>query len=140
MGNMCSLRKASAVVLLGAVLAGCASVVPPACPAGLKNMTQAELFFGRDIAGGGRVGDEDWQHFVAQEITPRFPDGFTVQDGAGQWKGAQGIVQETSKRVTVVLSGAPDEQSRLMAVRESYKRRFHQDSVLVTEERVCAGF
>lgn len=32
------------------------------------------------------VSDEDWRAFLAAEVTPRFPDGLTVIDAAGQWR------------------------------------------------------
>jgi Protein of unknown function (DUF3574) len=140
MGRLISQRKLGAVIMASALLAGCADIRPSACPAGLKSMVQADLYFGRDIPGGGQVNDEDWQRFVDREIAPRFPEGFTILDASGQWKGSGGIVREPSKRLTVLLSGARDEQERLIGVRDAYQRRFRQDSVLVTEQPVCAGF
>lgn len=127
-------------MLMGALLAGCAPWTPSSCQAGLKPMTQAELFFGRAISGGGQVGDEDWRHFVDEEITPRFPDGLTIQDASGQWKEKSGIVREQSKRLTIILSGAQDEQARLEAIRIAYKNWFHQDAVLLLENEVCGAF
>jgi len=103
-------------------------------------MTEAELFFGRDIAGGGVVSDADWQCFLDQEVTPRFPDGLTVEEASGQWKGADGIVREKSKRLTIVLVGAAGEEAKLSAVRDAYKRRFQQDAVLLVERQACAAF
>ena len=121
-------------------LAGCADLAPRSCPSGLKDMTEAELFFGRDIPAGGTVTDRDWQSFLDEEVTPRFPGGLTVQDASGQWKDRNGIVREASKRLTVVLSGAPGEQAMLSEVRKAYQTRFKQDSVLILEYRVCGSF
>ncbi len=104
-------------------------------------MTEAELFFGRDVAGRPSVGDEDWRKFLDEEITPRFPDGLTVEDAAGQWKGAGGVVaREASKHLTIVLAGTADEAAKLNAIRDSYKRRFRQDSVLLLETQSCGSF
>lgn len=124
----------AAVVLL----AGCADIASSACPAGMAHMVRAELFFGLSIPGGGQVSDEAWQSFVAHEITPRFPDGFTVQNGLGVWKGSKGPVAEDSRIVTVVSPHLSE--AELDAIRQAYKRRFHQDSVLKVEQPVCAGF
>ena len=108
-------------------LAGCANLSEPSCPAGLKEMTQADLYFGRNIAGAPGVSDEDWRRFVDEEVTPRFPNGLTVQDASGQWKGADGtIVREASKHLSIILAGASDEAVKLAAIREVYKRRFRQ--------------
>lgn len=127
-----------AVMLL---LAGCAGFPQPSCPAGLQPMTKAELYFGRDIGDRSGVGDADWQHFLDEEVTPRFPDGLTVEDASGQWHGADGaVVREASKIITIVLSDAADAQTKLAAIREAYKKRFHQDSVLILEYPSCGSF
>ncbi len=138
MGNFGHPRKVTAVVLSAVVLAACSDVPPPACPAGLAPMTRAELFFGWDMPGGAQVSEQAWQGFVNQEIAPRFPDGFTVQDGWGQWKGKDGVVREPARIMIVVFAGRPD--GKLQDIREAYKRRFHQESVLYVEQPVCAGF
>ncbi len=127
-------------LLIAVAVSGCAGSTSSSCPAGLKTMMQAELFFGRAIAGGGQVGEEDWRHFLDEEVTPRFPDGLTVQDASGQWRSSGGIVREQSKRLTIVLSGTGADLAKLDAIRTAYQRRFHQDSVLLVENRVCAGF
>jgi len=38
------------------------------------------------------------------------------------------------------LIGAPAERQRIDLVREAYKQRFHQESVLLVEQRACVGF
>jgi hypothetical protein len=103
-------------------------------------MTEADLFFGRDIADKPGVGDQDWQRFLDEEVTPRFPNGLSVEDASGQWKGADGIVREASKHLIVILSGAPDEADKLAAIRDGYKRRFRQESVLLLETKSCGSF
>ncbi len=132
--------RGTVFIVASLLLTGCADLVPASCPAGLKPMTEAELFFGRDIAGGSGVSDEDWQRFLDEEITQRFPRGLTVENAAGQWKGADGIVREASKHLVIVLSGASDEADKLAAIREVYKRRFHQESVLLLETKSCGSF
>lgn len=126
-------------VLFSAALAGCAAL-PTSCPAGLTPMKEAQLFFGRAIPGGGEVSEADWRVFLDDEVTPRFPDGLTVQDASGQWKDKTGIVREPSKRLTLVLSGRADEGAKLEAIRSAYRTRFHQDSVLQVETAICGGF
>lgn len=134
------LWKIGTAGLAAAMLAGCAQWVPSSCPAGLKPMTQAELFFGRAVPGGGQISDDDWRRFLDEEITPRFPDGLTLQDASGQWKDKSGIVREQSKRLTLVLSGTGEEQAKLEAIRIAYKDRFHQEAVLLLENSVCGAF
>ena len=121
-------------------LAACSSV-DSVCRPGLAPMHEAELFFGRNIGDVTAVSEQDWQRFVAEEITPRFPNGFTIEDATGQWKGANSvIVREPSKRVTIVLQDVPKDWAALEEIRDAYKQRFHQDSVLIQEYRVCGSF
>lgn len=121
-------------------LAGCGQI-PNACPSHLKSMQEADLYFGSDIAGAAAVSEEDWQRFVDQEIAPRLPNGFTVEDANGAWRGDDGkTVHEASKHLIVVLAGAPDEEARLEAIRTAYKRRFRQQSVLLAEHEICGSF
>jgi len=121
-------------------LAGCGQI-PNACPSHLKSMQEADLYFGRDIGGAAAVSEEDWQRFVEAEIAPRFPNGFTVEDASGQWRGKDGeTVREGSKHLIIVLAGAPDEEGKLEAVRDAYKRRFRQESVILAEHQICGSF
>jgi hypothetical protein len=102
----------------------------------------AEFLFGRDIGHKLGVSEHAWVGFVAREITPRFPAGFTVSEATGQWRDrADGeIVSERSKRVEIVLPGAADDDSRLDAVVRAYKRRFRQQSVAVIVRPACVSF
>lgn len=111
------------------------------CAEGLKPVTTAELVFGRNIGAAPGVSDADWQAFLDAEVTPRFPDGLTVADAAGQWRGVGGVVvAEPSKTLLLVLKGEPDERARIDAIRSAYKARFRQESVLLIERPACVGF
>lgn len=131
-----------AVALL---LAGCVSVdidgETTICPSGLEPKTTVDLYFGRNIGQTAGVSDADWARFVDEEITPRFPNGLSVGDVAGQWKGADGvIVREPSKAVMVVLSGEEGEYAKLDAIRDAYKARFRQEAVMLVQRQACVGF
>ncbi|MET0546411.1 MAG: DUF3574 domain-containing protein [Caulobacterales bacterium] len=108
---------------------------------GFTQTLTAEMFFGRNIPSGGQVSDVDWADFVAKEVTPRFPAGFTVLEAAGQWRGDNGeTVQEPSKVIVLVLSDADKDAPLIAAVRDAYVKRFQQEAVLVVERPACAGF
>ena len=133
--------KRSIALLLFFALAACAHFKSDACASGLGPVTTAEIFFGRSIPTGGSVSEEDWRRFLDTEITPRFPEGLTVTDAHGQWRDAEGnITREPSKRLLLVLSGAPDEGAQIAAIKDAYKKTFRQDSVLLIEGKACAGF
>ena len=90
-------------------------------------------------AGGSEV---EWIDFVAREVTPRFPDGFTVVDAAGQWRDARrgSILHEGSKLIEIVLPGGSDDRVKIEAIAEAYKRRFEQQSVGLIINQACVRF
>lgn len=133
--------RAGAFALL-ALLPACAAA-PPACPPGSGPATVAEAYFGRNVAGRAEVSEAEWRAFLADTVTPAFPDGLTAQDGLGQWRNREGrILQENSKRLVVVLPGldAAAARARLRPVEEEWKRRFRQQSVLVVTSSACVSF
>ncbi len=95
-------------------------------------MVRTELFFGLSRPDGGMVAEDEWQAFVRDELTPRFPAGLTTVDARGQWLDTSGAgVQREPSRLVVILhesDRAADE--RIERVRDAYKRRFNQQSVM----------
>lgn len=119
-------------------LAGCATLEAPACPAGQEHLRTAQLFLGGQ-AGSAAVPESDIRTFVDREITPRFPDGVTVLDGGGQWRGAENqLIRQSQKVVLIVLPARGDPQDRLKAVRAAYRVKFRQESVVVTQAACVA--
>jgi hypothetical protein len=119
-----------------------ASTGAVACNAPQRPMQQIELMFGRSIAGHLRVGEAAWSRFLAREVTPRFPDGLTVVDAAGQWRDPAGgrLVREPGKMVIIVTADDAPVGERIGAIVAAYKRRFRQRSVGVISRPVCASF
>jgi hypothetical protein len=80
--------------------------------------------------------------FVDNEITPRFPDGLTVFDAAGQWRDqiSNKITREPSKIVLIVLPGKDEDFARLNEIAEAYKRTFGQQSVGMILRPACVSF
>ena len=65
---------------------------PAAAPAAPGTVMVADrLFFGRAIPGGGLVSEAEWTAFLANVVTPRFPDGLTVCPTEGQWTDPRGV-------------------------------------------------
>ncbi len=135
-------RTALALALPGLLLA-CAAPIPPACPTGMVQATIAEAYFGRNAPGRDPVTEAEWRGFLADTVTPAFPDGLTALDGTGQWRRADGrIIQEASKVLVVVLPGADAAaaRARLRPVEDAWKARFGQESVLTVYRGGCVGF
>ena len=132
--------KAALGVLL--LLAGCAAA-PPSCPMGAGPATIAEAYFGRNVKTRAPVTDAEWARFMADTVTPTFPAGLTVLDGAGQWRNAAGqISREDSKVLLLVLPGQDQAAAaaRLAPVTAAWKGRFAQESVLTVFRQGCAAF
>jgi hypothetical protein len=135
----------ASIVAAGLVgLAGCATppVEPlPTCPAGQEAHRTAQLFFGRNLGDKPGVSEADFRKFMDEEVTPKFPDGLTVMDGGGQWRGDENkLIREASKVVLIVLPKGRDSSGRIEAVRSAYKTRFRQDSVLLITQASCVSF
>jgi hypothetical protein len=107
-----------------------------------RSMSVAELLFGRNIGNRLGVTEERWSRFVATEITPRFPDGISVVNAAGQWLDprTRKVVREPSKLVTIVLVDAAEAQEKIDAIVAAYKQRFRQQSVGVIVRPACVSF
>jgi Protein of unknown function (DUF3574) len=135
----------SLLVRLGAValivaLGGCASL-SLSCQDPARSMATAEIFFGRKIGNATLVSNAAFAQFVADEVTPRFPDGLTVIDGNGQWRDGRGILlREPSKVVLLAFHDDPVKQRGLVEIADAYKRKFHQQSVLTTVRAACVSF
>ena len=105
-------------------------------------MLVAELFFGRNIPGRAPVSEAEWADFVARVITPNFPDGFTVLDGAGQWRDPQSgvIAREPPKILLAAAYPRPDLKDRVAATIEAYRARYPQKSVGLLTRWECGAF
>ena len=142
------MHRALFTALLLMLLAGCAmpgeTVPPSACLLpNQKPMLVAELFFGRNIPGRAPVSEAEWADFVAQVITPNFPDGFTVFNGAlGQSRDPQSgaIVREPPKILLAAAYPRPDLKDRIAATIEAYRARYPQKSVGVLTRWECGAF
>jgi Protein of unknown function (DUF3574) len=121
--SMTSLASATALV-------ACSTV---ASPDWCANGAIARLYLGLDTPAG-EVTDEQWRAFVADVMTPQFPEGFTVIDGQGQWRNGRGdLVRESTRIVEFVHDGTPRQRERVRTVANDYKRYFNQQAVLVTQ-------
>jgi hypothetical protein len=120
-------RQRRLMLALVFLLTACASVAPP-----VENAVIADrLFCGRAIPGGGMVSDEDWNAFMRDVVTPRFPDGLTIWRAEGQWRGKDGeMVREPVMIIEILhpLGGAFDRAIGEIAA--EYRRRFRQDAVM----------
>lgn len=137
------ISRSPAVVLFLTVLAdvGCAHEFGPICDSTERSMTRETLYFGRNKPGGGTVSDDEWRGFLNDSITTRFPDGLTLVEARGQWRGATGRVeQEASMVVTIFHNGDAAPKRRILEITSEYMQRFQQEAVLREHSATCIAF
>ena len=116
------------------------SDVAPACGASGIVYTRTTLDFGL-ARPAGTISEKQWKAFVREEVTARFPQGFTVWEAQGQWQAANGqISRERSKILLLVHPATGPVRDSIASLIASYKRRFQQESVLWETAMVCAAF
>jgi hypothetical protein len=99
---------------------------------GCADRVQARLFFGLHRPAG-IVSESEWETFLADDVTRRFPDGLTVFRSHGQWRGAGGrLEREPSRVVEIIHDDSADARDRIRQIVNIYKTRHRQESVLVT--------
>ncbi|WP_291298873.1 DUF3574 domain-containing protein [Elioraea sp.] len=117
-------------------LAGALTLSACAAPA----FVQTTLYLGRAIPGGGTVDDAALARFVAEEVVPRFPDGFTLLDATGHWRDTatgEGVREPT---VLVVVLHPPGRRAAAEAIAVAYAERFGQQAVLRVETGAAVSF
>jgi uncharacterized protein DUF3574 len=133
----------SAGVLAGTVLSvgGSAQRAPSESQCGSTGSPQLRttLYFGL-ARPKGAVSELEWQLFLRDEVTARFPDGFTVWEAEGQWRRADGVVDhERSKVLLLVHPDTSAARASLQGLIDRYRKTFDQQSVLWETARVCAA-
>jgi len=128
-------RRASVVaVLFVSLQIGLSAQTAPktAMQPKFSSFLRTELFFGLDKPNGGHVTAEEWEKFVADVVTPRFPDGLTVDDALGQYLDGKILVREKSKQLILIYPRKYKTSSsrKIEEIRASYIKAFDQKSVL----------
>jgi hypothetical protein len=130
-------------------VAGCASPPPPsvhthdpssstlqgdASRPAQAQWIRTELYFSVGSIDGkdGAVSPTRWREFLDQEVTSRFPDGFSVLDAYGQWrdKGAKEPERLSTKVIVILHENSAKNAGNIEAIRLAYKRVTGDLSVL----------
>lgn len=129
----------SAHTRLPAAQPSSAQAAPAACGAARGNpVARTELFFGLARPGGSAVTAQEFQQFVDQEVTPRFPAGLTLLGGSGQFRNANGdTIKENAKLLILLYPPERDSSEKIDTIRMAYVRSFQQESVLRVDGASC---
>ncbi|TCV91436.1 uncharacterized protein DUF3574 [Luteibacter rhizovicinus] len=101
------------------------------------------LYFGLGLADGGAgVSEAQWRAFLDKEVTPRFPDGLSVRDVYGQWrgKGQSGTERLRSKELLLLYPDGPRQRADVEAIRAAWKRDTGDQSVLRVTQPADVSF
>jgi hypothetical protein len=110
--------------------------IPARAIAGSLDFARTELFFGT-AKPDGVVTDEEFMKFVDRVITPRFPDGLTLLEADGQFRGDDNVIIKEKSFVLILLYPVEDfrESSRkINTIRRLYREQFDQQSVLRADD------
>ncbi|WP_405800076.1 DUF3574 domain-containing protein [Streptomyces sp. NBC_01506] len=105
---------------------------------------ETRLFFGTERPDGGAdVTDRQFMAFIDRYVTPDFPSGLTIQEGRGQWRDSNGVIERERSYELILLypaSEATTRDARIERIRKAYERAHAQDSVARLDERTRADF
>jgi hypothetical protein len=129
------LRHFSLIIVLVVALIGSGNAL-----AGSADAVETTLYFGLDLPDGGMVSEEQWAGFLADVVTPRFPDGFTVLDAYGQWRDPEltdaPVIREETRIIIIVHPETSAAESAIGEIKSFYKTSFGQKSVFHTQTQV----
>ena len=135
------LASLTAVVGVGVMLMQADAPVDTAeCKPPARAQVRHELVFGTARAHGVPLREDEWQSFVDSVVTPRFPDGLTVLNASGQWRGEGGVTKEQARILVIWHDRVPSRDADIEAIRSAYKARFDQESVLRIDSVSCVSF
>lgn len=87
------------------------------------------------------VGADDWEAFLAERVTPRFPGGFTVVEALGQWRPPQGEIRRLATKVLVILHPPTSEaEQAIESIRREYCEAFALQTVLRSTTPALVSF
>jgi len=105
-------------------------------------MIVVQLFFGLSVPHRGPVTAEEWNSFLRQTVTPRFPEGFTVYDAYGQsWNPVtRSVGREKTKVVLIAIDDTASVRAKIAEIADQYRGAFHQRSVGIVTSPSCGAF
>lgn len=109
------------------------------CGVASAAQVRTTLYFGL-ARPKGSVSELEWQVFLRDEVTKRFPSGLTVWEAEGQWRTPAGSIdREQSKVLLLVHPDTAAARQSVQGVIDAYRKSFDQQSVLWESARVCVA-
>lgn len=135
-----SARRSALLVSAALLASACAAPRERGCAGGAQALLRDALYFGT-ATPDGTVSAAEWDAFLRDTVTPRFPDGLTVLGAAGQWRGADGVVVREPSYVLEVMHAEDAASERaIREIADAYKARFRQEAVMRVTSPACVAF
>ena len=87
------------------------------------------------------MSDEEWEGFLDNQITLRFPDGVHALKGYGQFRNSSGVTIEERSIVLILLypvETRAESSVKIEEIRDLYEESFEQESVLRVDDLLPA--
>ncbi|MFE9592292.1 DUF3574 domain-containing protein [Streptomyces sp. NPDC006294] len=121
-----------------------ASGTPAAVAARGDAYIETRLLFGTQRPEGGPdVTDAQFMAFIDRSVTPEFPEGLTVQEGRGQWRDSNGVIERERSYELILLYPAAEARARdarIERIRDAYMQAYGQESVARLDEPTRVDF
>jgi hypothetical protein len=128
------MRQFFPVLVFSLLLSGCGTTAS-------SRWARSEVYFGLSRPDGSMITNTEWQTFVNEVVTPKFPAGLTIVDSAGQWRNAYGrIEQEPSKMLVLLHPQSPTIEAQIDEIRTLYRQRFNQEAVMKVTSAAHVAF
>ncbi|MEW2632227.1 DUF3574 domain-containing protein [Streptomyces sp. NPDC048389] len=105
-----------------------AAVAPAAVASRGDAYIETRLFFGtRRPDGGPDVTGAQFTAFIDRMVTPDFPEGLTVQEGRGQWRDSNGVIERERSYELILLYPAAESRARdarIERIRDAYAEAY----------------
>jgi hypothetical protein len=105
---------------------------------------RTELYFALGRLEGGKevISESRWREFLDKEVTPRFPDGFSVLNAYGQWRdhGAKEPERLDTRVIVILHADSAQAGKDIEAIRLAWKRITGDLSVLRLSQPAQVSF
>jgi hypothetical protein len=104
---------------------------------------ETDLYCGMSRNDGSIITDPQFNRFINDVVTPRFPDGLTILPANGQYRNSDGQITHEPTRVIVILyraAAADPSRAALQRIAQQYCTQFGQESVLEVDRPARVNF
>ena len=116
----------------------------PNHPGRTQGWVDTRLYFGLGPADHPDQGVSElrWREFLDREVTPRFPNGLSVQEVYGQWQGKGQASPERlrSKMLSIDYLDSPENRDKIDSIRAAWKKMTGDQSVMRVTEPADVSF